>query len=109
MKREVTIKDPRQELCKPLDDPDAEHDGAPADQVSRLVFAPLLFTSAPQRYRLGDRVVVLADNASVPFGARGTVIGMQGHAVDVLFDHHYMVAAVVFLHSFRICRALEIC
>lgn len=46
---------------------------------------------AASQYSLGDRVLVLANDAPVPFGARGTVIGLERHGVDVLFDHRYVL------------------
>jgi 5'-3' exoribonuclease 1 len=42
------------------------------------------------RFTLGERVIVVASMVAVPFGARGTVIGVEKRAVDVLFDERYM-------------------
>ena len=41
-------------------------------------------------FQLGNRVIVMASSIAVPFGARGTVIGVEKRGVDVLFDHRYM-------------------
>ncbi|KAK4534401.1 hypothetical protein CDCA_CDCA01G0426 [Cyanidium caldarium] len=42
-------------------------------------------------FRLGDRVVNMADSGAVPFGATGTVVGLHGatHEVDVVFDEEF--------------------
>jgi hypothetical protein len=37
-------------------------------------------------FELGERVVVIAGNVAVPFGARGTAIGVERRYVDVLLD-----------------------
>ncbi|KAJ3187980.1 hypothetical protein HDU85_006373 [Gaertneriomyces sp. JEL0708] len=43
-----------------------------------------------QQFDLGDRVVYTRDSGSVPIGLRGTVIAIEGPALDVVFDHTFM-------------------
>lgn len=71
----VTMRAPFLELRRGIDDVDAEVDDTKSNDNT---------------YTLGERVIVIASSAAVPFGARGTVIGVEKRAVDVLFDQRYM-------------------
>lgn len=43
-----------------------------------------------QFFSLGDRVVCTFNEGSVPLGTKGTVVGLDGHLVQVLFDKTFM-------------------
>ncbi len=43
-----------------------------------------------QKFRIGDRVVFAEDTGGVPMGLKGTVIGLTGNVVDVLFDKTFL-------------------
>jgi 5'-3' exoribonuclease 1 len=43
-----------------------------------------------QSFSLGDRVVCTFNEGSVPLGTKGTVVGLDGHLVQVLFDKTFM-------------------
>lgn len=39
-----------------------------------------------QSFQLGDRVVMVTDSGSVPLSAKGTVVGLTGTSIEVVFD-----------------------
>ena len=43
-----------------------------------------------QEYSLGDRVIYCLDSGSVPIAIKGTVVGLEGIYVEVLFDSSFM-------------------
>lgn len=43
-----------------------------------------------QRFVIGDRVVMVAENTGVPLSAKGTVVGIQSGLVDVVFDVQFI-------------------
>jgi 5'-3' exoribonuclease 1 len=43
-----------------------------------------------QYFDLGDRIIYIKDNGSVPLGSRGTVVGKNSGEVDVLFDKGFI-------------------
>ncbi|CAH1758465.1 10567_t:CDS:10 [Entrophospora sp. SA101] len=43
-----------------------------------------------QIFSLGDRVEFVENSGSVPIAAKGTVVGMEGNNIDVVFDHSFM-------------------
>ncbi|TPX64914.1 hypothetical protein SpCBS45565_g05555 [Spizellomyces sp. 'palustris'] len=43
-----------------------------------------------QVFDLGDRVMYAMDSGSVPLAAQGTVVGMEGNFLDVVFDQSFM-------------------
>ncbi|TPX52871.1 hypothetical protein SeMB42_g01129 [Synchytrium endobioticum] len=45
---------------------------------------------AHQHFDLGDRVLYVADIGIVPFGSPGTIVGLDGPLVEVLFDRPFM-------------------
>ncbi|KAI9471931.1 MAG: exoribonuclease 1 [Benjaminiella poitrasii] len=53
----------------------------PADAEARLNY---------QSFSLGDRVVYVCDSGAVPLGNKGTVVGVQEKAIDVIFDTTFM-------------------
>ncbi|KAI7907128.1 exoribonuclease 1 [Cokeromyces recurvatus] len=53
----------------------------PADAGMRLNY---------QTFSLGDRVIYVCDSGAVPLGNKGTVVGVQEKAVDVIFDTTFM-------------------
>eukprot|EP00736_Rhodelphis_marinus_P006971 Rmarinus@m.18120 len=57
----------------------------PSD-LSKPLDPSLLSSVGASSYSLGHRVISLAGSGSVPFGIRGTVIGVHGKLVEVLFD-----------------------
>ncbi|KAI8835101.1 XRN 5'-3' exonuclease N-terminus-domain-containing protein [Chytridium lagenaria] len=48
-----------------------------------------------QTYELGERVLNVSDVGNVPIGARGTVIGMIGKMIDVVFDFPFIGAHIL--------------
>ncbi|KAI8818381.1 XRN 5'-3' exonuclease N-terminus-domain-containing protein [Fimicolochytrium jonesii] len=43
-----------------------------------------------QKFDLGDRVISVVDSGSVPLGSYGTVVGLEGSFLDVLFDKAFL-------------------
>jgi len=43
-----------------------------------------------QKFNLGDRVIFVQDSGSVPIAAKGTVVGIERHNIDVVFDTSFM-------------------
>ncbi|OZJ04106.1 hypothetical protein BZG36_02847, partial [Bifiguratus adelaidae] len=43
-----------------------------------------------QEFALGDRVVFVEDAGTVPIAAKGVVVGIQGKAIEVVFDNSFM-------------------
>ncbi|CAG8495278.1 4885_t:CDS:10, partial [Ambispora gerdemannii] len=43
-----------------------------------------------QKFSLGDRVVFVQDSGSVPIAAKGTIVGIERHNIDVVFDSSFM-------------------
>ncbi|KAI8802810.1 XRN 5'-3' exonuclease N-terminus-domain-containing protein [Cladochytrium replicatum] len=46
-----------------------------------------------QSFDLGERVVHVTDVGSVPLGAKGTIIAIDGHILDVIFDHTFLAGS----------------
>jgi hypothetical protein len=40
-----------------------------------------------QGFALGDRIICTVDDSAVPLGIRGTIVGIEGEILDVLFDY----------------------
>ena len=43
-----------------------------------------------QTFDLGHRVIYVMDTGNVPWSAKGTVVGVEGSIVDVLFDQTFI-------------------
>ncbi|CAG8541099.1 11047_t:CDS:10, partial [Ambispora leptoticha] len=43
-----------------------------------------------QKFSLGDRVVFVQDSGSVPIAAKGTIVGIERHNIDVVCDSSFM-------------------
>jgi len=37
-------------------------------------------------FHIGDRIIYLKNNGSIPFGTKGTIVGINGKLLDILFD-----------------------
>ena len=74
-KRKIVTKQPFDDLRVAIDDVDALVDDSHLSE---------------SQFQIGNRVIVMAASIAVPFGARGTVIGVEKRGIDVLFDYRYM-------------------
>lgn len=48
-----------------------------------------------QTFRLGDRVIYVADSGKVPIATRGTAIGVHKDSLDVVFDNAFMSGTIL--------------
>lgn len=44
----------------------------------------------PTNIALGERVMNLLDNGPIPFGLKGTVTGVVGNLLEVVFDEEFL-------------------
>ncbi|KAJ3225329.1 hypothetical protein HK099_006974 [Clydaea vesicula] len=50
------------------------------------------FRLGEQHFRLGERIIHVSDIGSVPIGAKGTIIGIDGNYLEIVFDKGFLAA-----------------